>query len=330
MTERKLPDIPLEALRDYSAEDSDERIEKGWRRLSDELEHTPTVERRVSLWWAPAAAIVLFGAGVAVGARWVGPSSPGVATTVAAERPVMVERPSGPEQAPTTEAVDPEVDEAKQAVPVVKAPLLAPSPVVEVPADVDNDPDKPAPKAAPVAPAWQTLLNAGNYQEAYAALQKAGGFSIALSQAAPGQLMDLADLARVNKQPAYAIAALKRLAYQHQGHADAATAAYMLGNMMRKAGNTAEAARAYAVYRSLSPTGDFVEDALARQTLAAISQKNLELARKLAAQYSKEFPSGDRSQEIQDGLAALEAEQPAAPDDDAGAGADGGVADPAE
>jgi hypothetical protein len=80
----------------------------------------------------------------------------------------------------------------------------------------------------------------------------------------------------------------------------------MLGNELAKAGDPDGAAQAFAMYRALSPQGDFAEDALARLFEGAVEQGNLEHARRLAEQYANDFPDGPRGEDIRAGLAELE------------------------
>jgi TolA-binding protein len=86
---------------------------------------------------------------------------------------------------------------------------------------------------------------------------------------------------------------------EHGADPNAPVAAWMLGNELAKTGALAEAEQAFAMYRALSPSGDFAEDALARQVDMAAEQGNLDHARKLAGQYLKEFPDGPRSADMQ-------------------------------
>jgi hypothetical protein len=57
----------------------------------------------------------------------------------------------------------------------------------------------------------------------------------------------------------------------------------------------------------LSPTGDFAEDAAARQVDAALSQGNLELGTRAMEEYAQNFPKGRRLAELRKRLNALAA-----------------------
>jgi hypothetical protein len=75
--------------------------------------------------------------------------------------------------------------------------------------------------------------------------------------------------------------------------------------LLEQAGDRSGAAAAYATYRRLSPTGDFAEDAAARQVDAALSQGNLELGNRAMEEYAQNFPKGRRLAELRKRLNAL-------------------------
>jgi TolA-binding protein len=157
---------------------------------------------------------------------------------------------------------------------------------------------------------WQQLYDDGEFEQARSAVEEQGGFDAVLGQASPEQLFALSDLARPDNR-AIALAALREVVNNYPNNPNAPIAAYQLGVMLKKAGDLAGAARAFAVYRALSPDGDFSEDALARQVEAAIEQGELFLARQLAEQYAKEFPTGERLDEFREELeTAVTAVQP--------------------
>jgi outer membrane protein assembly factor BamD (BamD/ComL family) len=160
---------------------------------------------------------------------------------------------------------------------------------------------EPVPSVAPPVPAstWQRLADTGEYAQALSALDSNGGFDRALDEATADQLMSLVDIARATGQRERAIFALRRIVSEHGADPNAPVAAWMLGNELAKARDFASAEQAFAMYRALSPGGDFAEDALARQVDMAVQQGNLEHARRLAEQYLKEFPDGPRTADIQ-------------------------------
>jgi hypothetical protein len=99
------------------------------------------------------------------------------------------------------------------------------------------------------------------------------------------------------------VAALRRVVENFRDAPEAPLAAWTLGNMLDQAGDDAGASEAYALYRRLSPGGDFAEDALAREVESALSQGNLELSARLIAQYENEFPNGRSLEEFRSELA---------------------------
>jgi TolA-binding protein len=111
--------------------------------------------------------------------------------------------------------------------------------------------------------------------------------------------MSLVDVARATGHRDRAIVVLRRIVSTHGADPNAPVAAWMLGNELAKVGDRAGAEQSFALYRALSPGGDFAEDALARQVDFAVEASNVENARKLASQYLREFPDGPRRGEFQ-------------------------------
>jgi TolA-binding protein len=305
MKEReKIPAVPVSALRDAA---TDERVERVWRRLEGSLSAgRPFAWRTASAWaWAPAAVVIVFASGVFVGANWAR-TEPTAPVELRAE---PMHPPAGhtarPEvfKSPTEEPSEPKRKKSRARVHRTQGPL----PELEVaPEQVEQTAPAPAP-VVQAAPEWQKLCEEGQFEEARIAVEKQGGFDAVLRGASPEQLMLLFDVARDTGTPAQVIAALRRVVDQFPSDPNAPDAAYQLGVWLRKAGDLAGAGRAFATYRALSPDGDFSEDALARQIEAAIEQGELELARQLAEQYAREFPTGDRLAEFQQALQAADA-----------------------
>lgn len=306
-----LPEISNESLRDHGTE---ERVDRIWRRLENDLSTAPA-RPRAALWWAPAAVLIVFGSGVVVGARWGREPAPIAATTVQAEPRETAEEPAAGPELPV-----PVVPERAEERELRKERRTAPPPIPaqtsETPSTPELSPPLPAPtSAAPVSatPDWYRLAQElGDYKAARAAVERQGGFDAVLVQATADQLMALADIARATGSPGRAIQAWRRVIDHFPRDPNAPVAAYTLGQALEKAGDRAGAARAFEAYRSLSPKGDFAEDALARQVEVAIEQGNVELARQLADQYAKDFPNGRRLGEIRAQIAKLTGE-PAAP-----------------
>jgi hypothetical protein len=300
----RLPELNVSVLRDAATE---QRVERVWRRLESELARAgPRALRMASAWaWAPAAVVIIFASGVFVGANWA-PTEPTVPATLTAE---PIQPPAGPTAPPDlfrSPTAQPDQPERRKPSPrVQRAP--GPLPELEVaPEQVEQLVQTPAP-VVQMKPEWQRLSEEGQFQEARLAIEQEGGFDAVLRGASPEQLMLLFDVARDTGSAGQAIAALRRVVEQFPSDVNAPDAAYQLGVWLRKGGDLAGAGRAFATYRALSPDGDFSEDALARQIEAAIEQGELELARQLAEQYAREFPTGDRLVEFQQVLQGAEA-----------------------
>ena len=306
MSERnKLPEVPSTALRDHA---TDERVDRIWQRLEGNLGTNRPRQPRALL-WAPAAMLIVFGAGVFVGARWVKPAN--VATQVAAEpMPAGDEPPrpaQGPLNAPAARPDEPTQNKDKKPSGVPHSGLLG----VEQPAEPGVEPAPPTAVMPPVATQaeWEALADNNEYMSAWQSLDKQGGFDAVLGKAASAtQLMTLYDVARMAKQHASALAALRAVVQRFPKDQRAPLAAYTLGMALEKAGDRAGAAQAFADYRALSPKGDFAEDALARQISAAIAAGNVNLAKQLAEQYAKDFPKSGKLGSIRARVAKLTGE----------------------
>ncbi|MEI9953339.1 MAG: hypothetical protein WDO74_31280 [Pseudomonadota bacterium] len=311
MSRRRLPEIPKVALRDY---DSSEQSAAVWRRLKSDLRgHKPRERRSPLLWvWAPALASVLFGSGVFVGARVIRPQA--LPFVQAEPRPQPVPA-AGP--VPTQNTAEPEASlpEAK-ALPTRahRSARLNASPAEPLSyGSLDTSPYA-GPSQAPT-PEWQRLVEIGDFPGARRALDRQGGFDVAIAKASPSELMSLVDIARASGERGQATSALRQV-LAHPEAPEAPLAAWTLGNLLDQAGDQPGAAQAFALYRRLSPAGDFAEDAAARQVDVALAEGNLELVTQLASDYARDFPHGRRLREFRRAERAL---QDRAFDQDAGA-----------
>jgi TolA-binding protein len=316
MTRQSFPEIPFEALKSQAQPG---RVERVWRRLELDLGAAPKTRAGV-YFWAPAAALAIFAAGVAVGRRHApaqetaaraephsAVAAPGAAPAVEPEAPLPDPAPAPPRKrahaSHTSRASDGESESEVGAYGSSESEaseLAAAQPVVSQP------------------PAWEKLAEAGDFSAAQQSLDREGGFERALPRASASQLLLLADMARASGKREQAARALRRVLSSYDSAEEAPLAAWTLGNLLDQVGDRAGAAEAYATYRRLSPTGDFAEDAAARQVDAALSQGNLELGRRALEEYQENFPKGRRLAELRKRLSALEAPSdsaaPASPD----------------
>lgn len=290
MKQSSLPEIPIHALRDYG---KGPHIDRGWQRLRGEI-GPAVVQRRSSLWWAPALAAVTFGAGVFVGAKLTRTET---APPVVAEPPSAPQRAAGPTAAPV---IAPEVPAAPTTTarrrplpraPEIALPLEEPAPL---PVTVVEEPRDYTPVVPAAPPDWERYADLGDFAAAKSALDAAGGFDAVYLSASPSRLMTLVDIARASGKRDDAVRALRRLLEAYPGADEAPLATWTLANLLDQAGDKAGAHEAYALYRRLSPTGDFAEDAAAREVDIALSQGNVERAAALVEEYARNFPKGRR------------------------------------
>lgn len=313
MTRASFPEIPQEALRSHA---HSARVERVWRRLELDVATTPR-SRRAPAWWIPAA-IGIFGLGVFVGVRAAAPSTTQVAAVAEPRSALPLPGAAAPPERQAVAETRADAPAPKHARP---APALPASEVLveEFPESYGEVPSivsEPAPAAGPAA--WEVLAETGDFRAAKEALDGDGGFEHALLRASAGQLLVLADIARASGSREQAAQALKRVLSSYLSSPEAPVAAWTLGNLLDQSGDKIGAAEAYALYRRLSPTGDFAEDAAARQVDAALSQGNLELGARALDEYAQNFPKGRRLAELRKRLNALTAPvdptAPAAPE----------------
>jgi len=288
---RPLRDLSAFPLRNHG---SPERVERIWRRLSPEL-GTRRFGARPRSSWGPGLLVAAFGLGVFVGARFLRPET---TPTLTPEHAMLAEPAAGPAAPPperpeVTSEVEPKtrpLQKPRSVSVVTEAPVLLPlapvQPVVEAPAPASGPPE------------WERLSETGDVEAAKAALDAAGGFEAVLGTASASQLMTLVDLARASGSREHAVSALRRVVEAFRSAPEAPLAAWTLGNVLDQAGDQAGAAEAFALYRRLSPGGDFAEDALAHEVARAFKLGDLELSARLVAQYENEFPNGPRLEEL--------------------------------
>jgi TolA-binding protein len=302
---RSFSEIPGDLLRDHGV---DARVDRVWNRLERDLDGVRTRPRRLEAHRSALAfAAVTFALGVVVGTRFgdVAPvpvaalaAEPSRAVGAAATTPLA-------QAAPAVSGVAEEVaPKARRAVAVQRP--FAPSQPEPEPSPV------PEPLPAVAIAEWPRLAEEGQYQQALESIEASGGFESALAGASADQLMSLVDIARATGQRDRGVLALRRIVTEHASDPNAPVAAWMLANELAKSRDLAGAEHAFATYRALSPSGDFAEDALARQVDMAAEQGSLERAKRLAGQYLKEFPDGPRSADIQAQYERWSREVPAA------------------
>lgn len=300
---RRVPSIPTSALRDHGGS---ERVDRIWKRLQPDLLGGPRgLPRPSPSVWIPAALAATFALGVFVGQSSRAERPP----TFTPERPLASEpaartAPAAePAMAPSAEPRTPQQRKNRALGPAEPAELVLLAPPDVLPPVMQSAPAGP--------PEWEKLADDDRYDEARAALETHGGFSTVLGNASAPQLMTLADIARRTGSRDNAILAWRRIVEAFPAADEAPMAAWTLGRQLEDLGDSQGAAEAYELYRRLSPSGDFAEDALARQVDSAIEKGNLEELTRLITQYENGFPNGSRLEEFRAELAKRSAGSPA-------------------
>jgi hypothetical protein len=284
-----LPEIPKGALRDYDASEQSTAV---WRRLKADLRaHRPSERRSPLSWvWAPALAAVLFGSGVFVGARFIRPQA---LPTVQAEPRAQAAPAAGPVATKNTAEPEASTPQTKASPTRARHSLASGASQSEPLGYAPDDTSSHAVPAPQPAPEWQRLVEIGDFPGARRALDRQGGFDVAIAHASPAELMSLVDIARASGERGQATAALRQV-LAHPDAPEAPLAAWTLGNLLDQSGDEPGAAQAFALYRRLSPAGDFAEDAAARQVDVALAEGNVELVTQLVEDYARDFPHGRR------------------------------------
>lgn len=324
------PRFGAEQLRECATPSAVERV---WSRLETETEARRAPSRRVSIAWGVAFAATTFTLGL-----WLGRSGSGQSvasgsheegTSVFAEptRPAAASGAQSPGVNGVSRSGVPKLEKTRRVPSQVRGtgPLLDELSIHDVP--LAGEPSQLSPldlgsvELPPAAvaqepPRWQRFANSGEYEAALFEIGQAGGFETVLSQSDAEQLMLLADVARATGQRQRALAALRRILVDFRGGQTAPLAAYSLGNMLEKAGDAQAAAEAFAVYRQLSPRGDFAADALVRELRSAVERGEQARALQLLSQYENDFPDALHNEELATLRARLRVVAPSA---DAGA-----------
>jgi transmembrane sensor len=192
-------------------------------------------------------------------------------------------------------------------IPVNESPAEAAAAALPEPALEDaesaEDPDvqaaevraRPRSRRGATQPSWRSLTQSGQYDAAFAAMQKGSGVDDD-----PAALMDAADAARLSGHPKNAVQYLERVVRDHGRSPIAPLAAFTLGRVyLDKLGQPDQAAAAFERARSLAPTGSLAQDALAREVEALSKGGNAQRAYLHAQEYLRKYPNGRRVRAVQ-------------------------------
>jgi transmembrane sensor len=172
---------------------------------------------------------------------------------------------------------------------------VAVAPIAPAEPTEPTEPEKPS--NAPTGPAlspWRPLAEKGQYDEAHAALKKAGPNAVRDEAA---DLLLAADVARLGGYPAEALPYLERVVRAHASDPRSGLAAFTLGRvLLDELGRPGEAADAFA--RARAAGGPLAEDALAREVEAASRAGDITRSRELAREYQARYPKGRRAKAV--------------------------------
>jgi transmembrane sensor len=157
----------------------------------------------------------------------------------------------------------------------------------------------PEPRAArpgneAATPSWRLLAESGRYDEAHAALRRAGPNAVRDETA---DLLLAADAARLSGHPAAAVPYLERVVHRHASDPRAGLAWFTLGRvLLEELGRPREAADAFA--RAREAGGPLAEDALAREVEATARAGDTVRSGELAREYQALYPNGRRAKAV--------------------------------
>jgi transmembrane sensor len=164
----------------------------------------------------------------------------------------------------------------------------------------------PAPSSEPSS--WQALAHEGQFEQAYRLTygppaDAAGPHPepplLREREVSPGDLLLLADVARLSHHAADAVAPLSRVLREHAGDPRAPLAAFTLGRvLLDDLGRPREAAQSFARAQQLDPDGPLSQDALAREVEAWSRAGENQSARARALQYVQKYPAGRRLRSV--------------------------------
>lgn len=157
-------------------------------------------------------------------------------------------------------------------------------------------------------PSWKELAQDGQFDRAYGeaygvepgseARERPEG-PLRTVEKSPGDLLLLADVARLSHHPADAVAPLERLLRVYEKDPRAPLAAFTLGRvLLDELGRPREAAETFARAQQLDPEGPLYQDALAREVEAWSRAGESERARLRAEEYIRRYPKGRRLRSV--------------------------------
>jgi transmembrane sensor len=149
---------------------------------------------------------------------------------------------------------------------------------------------------------WRELARSGRNREAFAALGSEG-LRRESERLGVGDLLALADVARLSGHPAEAVMPLERILNEFANDSQAPLAAFALGRVeLDSLGRARAAASAFRKAIDLGIPSSLREDALARLVESCARSGDVVAARRAADEYRSEFPDGRHAHAIQEWL----------------------------
>jgi transmembrane sensor len=183
--------------------------------------------------------------------------------------------------------------------PASRGPAIPPASAPESPAPTEMHDVATAPTRITAARNWRELARHGRHAEAFTALGSEG-LRRESKKLGVGDLLALADVARLSGHPAEAVAPLERILTDFASDADAPLAAFALGRLcLDSLGRPQAAVAALDKALALGVPRSLREDVRGRLVEAHARAGNAAGARRAATAYFDEFPQGRHARAIE-------------------------------
>ena len=194
-------------------------------------------------------------------------------------------------------------------LPHAQAAGAAPSPGADAsasapgdPTDTESAPSQPTPDGCVEttrrgsAPSWRELAHRGEYSKSYELLRRQGKSAV---RDDVGELLLVADVARLSGHPNAAEPALRQVLRNHARDSRAPLAAFTLGRvLLDELERPVEAAETFALARRLAPRGPLAQDALGREVESSARAGHADRAKSLAQAYLSAYPDSPRAKAV--------------------------------
>ncbi len=205
------------------------------------------------------------------------------------ETPSVPPAPPAGSVAPAPEAPEPAA--AEPSLPAYSKPTPSPSGV-----GPSHRANASLPRSQQPPVSWRALAQDGEFEKAYALVNTR---DLTAASDDPGDLLLLADIARLSRHPSAAVAPLEKILRQHRSDPRAALCGFTLGRiLLDDLGKPREAAAAFRDAQTLDQDFALMEDAIAREVKALWQAGDTAAARDRALEYLRRFPSGSQARAV--------------------------------